>query len=244
MKSKNSATDIEFLHRTREAERASCVADELRNPITSIRTCLEMLPDKPGKVVDENDLKLLRLIREETDRLGHLIQEIVTCSKDCGVEPALISLNTIVHAVVKRVQRESGLSGQDIVVKMPEEAKVRGNVLQLERVIESLLTNSLEAFAGKPGSIVIKHFIDEDRSWQWLRVQDSGPGIPKHLGNRVFDRFVSGSETRVGLGLAIARQVVQAHGGDIVWLEAENGCCLEIRFPFYEIQEELGKLAV
>jgi signal transduction histidine kinase len=93
--------------------------------------------------------------------------------------------------------------------------------------------NAIEA-AGLQGwvEIVLRH--EAEQKQLVLEVSDSGPGPPPEVSPRLFEPFVTGKPEGVGLGLAVARQVAEAHRGRIAWHHDERGTCFRIEIPEYE----------
>lgn len=110
-----------------------------------------------------------------------------------------------------------------------------GDAAQLSHLFLNVLTNALEA-AGPNGWVEVRWGVDEPKTsttggLAFVEIRDSGPGPMPDVAARLFEPFVTGKREGVGLGLAVARQVVQAHGGSIRWTR-EAGCtCFRIELP-------------
>ena len=213
---------------------AACIAHELRNPLTTIDTCLEMLQKKPGEVLEETDTRLLGLIRKETGRLNEIIHELLFCSRDCCVEPARVSLTRLLSTIVESCRVKPLFENIEISLNLPKQAFTLGHNLQIERLIENLLSNSAQALEGA-GQIRIELHENITPQKHQIRIQDNGPGIAEELGDQIFSPFVSGQQKGCGLGLSICRKIVDAHGGEIrLNPELESGCEFMIDLPVYE----------
>ena len=200
----------EALERNERARRSmvSDVAHELRTPLTSIRVQIEAVQD--GVIAP--DAKWIASIEEDAAALAHLVDDLQQLSLgDAGV----LRLELADVRVAEIVERAtSGLSapGISIAIDVPPELTVRADARRLVQVVRNLVTNAL-AFASS--SIVIS------ASGTEIRVADDGPGVaPEHV-DRIFDRFYRADPSRsrstggAGLGLAIARQLVELHGGSL-----------------------------
>lgn len=229
MKSKDDP--IYYVPRSREAEMASCLAHELRNPLTTIRTCLEMLNKRPGDVLEEGDLRALSYIKTETDRLELVIHDILFCSRDCAVEPTEVSLNRLLTSVVRDLSAKPDLNHLRIGLSMDGKARVMGNNLQLERMIQNLVVNAAQAVDG-PGRIELVLSACSGEGIHRIRVRDDGPGVPSEIKARIFDAFVTGKTEGVGLGLSICARIAKAHGGQVLLNEDwAPGCEFIIELP-------------
>jgi signal transduction histidine kinase len=192
------------------------VAHELRSPVTNLRCHLEALQD--GLLpLDRGNLDVLH---EETLFLQRLISDLQDLSlAEAGrldVELKPVDLAQLVRRVVAPFLAARGAS---IVVRVQSEpATVIGDEARIEQVLRNLLSNA-RTHTPVDGSITVA--VTTAGGAVEITVQDTGAGIaPEHLGH-VFDRFYRADESRsratggAGLGLAIARQLVSAHHGDI-----------------------------
>jgi signal transduction histidine kinase len=105
---------------------------------------------------------------------------------------------------------------------------VAGDAGQLGQLILNVLGNAVEA-AGTNGWVSV--VLGGEGVGVWLEVSDSGPGPAPEVAERLFEPFVTGKPEGVGLGLAVARQVAEAHGGRIRWFRQESHTCFRIELP-------------
>jgi len=200
---------------------------ELRTPATSVYGILKTLYDRNRELTDELRDELLRVGVEQGERLRRLLEELLDLSRldarAISVEPRPIVLKAVVADVVR-----GALNTADAVeIDIADDLAAVVDPLVLERVVSNLVAN-----AARYGSPPIR--IEAQQRDRHLRVavEDAGPGIPKDLEGRVFDRFSRGGrETGHGLGLAIARAYAQAHGGDLVYDPRGRGARFELLIP-------------
>jgi signal transduction histidine kinase len=219
------SAELEQLERLRR-DLVANVSHELRTPISAIRARLENLLDGVEKV----DPRTLEAMLAQTERLGRLVDQLLELSRlesgDLRLRPEPVMLDELVSEVVAelevvRADRHVQLSGQlsgDLPVILADRERVH-------QVLFNLLDNALR-FTPAGGEVRVtaeRHNGSVD-----VHVWDSGPGIsPEHL-PRLFERFYRVDPARsrddggTGIGLAIARSVVEAHGGRI-WAESEPG---------------------
>ncbi len=200
----------EALERNERARRSmvSDVAHELRTPLTSIRVQIEAVQDG----VMEPDAKWIASIEEDATALAHLVDDLQQLSLgDAGVlrlELADVSVAEIIERAITGLDT----NGIAISVDVPPELSFRADARRLVQVVRNLVVNAL-AFASSSISISAR---DHE-----IRVSDDGPGVPPEHADRIFDRFYRADPSRsrstggAGLGLAIARQLVELHGGSI-----------------------------
>ena len=224
---------------------AADVAHELKNPLASLRSALGSL-----ERVEAPELRrqLAAIAAHDVQRLDRLISEIADASRidaelsRTAFEP--VDLHVLVGALIAaRAQR--GVNGTCRLALTSAGAgpwQVAGDAARLERVLENLLDNAV-SFSPPGGTIAITLQREESEELESasiaLRVTDQGPGIPPEAREKVFVRFHSlrpaGEDfgTHSGLGLAIARTIVEAHDGTLVARGTDDvqGACLDLVLP-------------
>lgn len=204
---------------------AADVAHEVRNPITSIRSAVELLAQGDDPRRRE---KLTAIIQEDVTRLDRLIGDIADASRVdaelARAEVGPVDLVQLVRTLVG-IERETGRGDSpDIAVDIGSDAAlvVDGIEGRLGQVMRNLLANAV-TFSPSGGRIRIRVFREDGRAR--VTVEDDGPGIPEDMREAIFDRFYTERPegeafgAHSGLGLSISRQIVAAHGGDV---RAEN----------------------
>jgi two-component system sensor histidine kinase ChvG len=208
---------------------AADVAHELKNPLTSLRSALENL-DR----VDEPSLRrqLIGIAKDDVRRIDFLVTEIADASRiDAELsrttfEP--VDMLRLVRALVaEREQRGvNGACPVRIIREADGDLLVPGDASRLERVLQNLLDN---AISFSPGGTPIEVAVGRSEGRVTLSVSDHGPGIPEAARERIFERFHSlrpNSEEfgkHSGLGLAIARTIVEAHYGKLRATDRTDG---------------------
>ena len=204
---------------------AADVAHEVRNPITSIRSAVELLAQGGDP---ERQIKLTAIIQEDVARLDRLIGDIADASRVdaelARAEVGPVDLTQLIRTLVG-IQRETGSeAGLQIDVDVGNEVAlvVEGIEGRLGQVMRNLLANAV-TFSPRDGRIQIRVSRAEGKAR--ITVEDDGQGIPDDMCEAIFERFYTErpeSEAfgaHSGLGLSISRQIVAAHGGSI---RAEN----------------------
>ncbi len=210
------------------------VSHELRTPITALQVHLENLVDG----VEVPDPDTLRTMLDQTVRLGRLVEQLLDLSRlEAGVVP--LDLRRFdVESMLNGAVRESRLSRSpaDVWVDVePKGLEGVGDVERLHQVIANLVANALR-FSPSGGRVDV-HARRSERGIV-LEVSDEGPGIAPAEAERVFERFYRADSARssaqggAGLGLAIARWVVDLHGGAIRAEQREpHGCRMVVALP-------------
>ncbi len=204
----------EALERNERARRSmvSDVAHELRTPLTSIRVQLEAVQD--GVITP--DAKWIASLHEDAAALSHLVDDLQQLSLADAGALRLELAEVAVADIVERALNGLGAEGITISADVPAGLTIRADARRLVQVVRNLVVNAL-AFA--VGSVVVTA-VHAGEAIE-LRVADDGPGVPEEHAERIFDRFYRADPSRsratggAGLGLAIARQLVELHGGTI-----------------------------
>ena len=200
---------------------------ELRTPATAVYGVLKTLVARGPDLGEELREELLRVGVEQGERLRRLLEELLDLSRldarAITVEPRPVVLKAALTDVVR-----GALSVTDAVeLEIPDDLAAVVDPLVLERVVSNLVANAVR-YGAPPIRIVAQ---TRDRHLR-VAVEDSGPGVPKELEGRIFDRFArGGADTGHGLGLAIARAYAQAHGGDLVYDRRPGGARFELLIP-------------
>ncbi|MFI0737726.1 ATP-binding protein [Streptomyces sp. NPDC021100] len=204
-------------------------AHELRSPLSSLRTQLEVAARHP----DSADWRTLTpALMEDSERLSRLVDDLVRLAR-LDAHPRLrertVDLDEIVFAEVRRARRHTPLTIDQHAVSA---ARVRGDTDALARVVRNLLDNAIRYATRRIDVSLGVH----DGTAQ-LVIADDGPGIPGPDRQRVFDRFTRLDDARardtggVGLGLAIVRDIVTAHHGSTHIEDNAPGARLVVRLP-------------
>src|SRR5207302_404349 len=116
----------------------------------------------------------------------------------------------------------------DLRLEPPETATISlmGDAAQLSHLFLNVLTNAVEA-AGLGGWVAVRWGVGPGER-AFVEIRDSGPGPTLDVAGRLFEPFVTGKREGVGLGLAVARQVAEAHGGGIQWTREKDATCFRI----------------
>jgi signal transduction histidine kinase len=206
----------------------SNVTHELKTPLTSIRMFVETLLD--GRVTDEGERKeCLSVISREADRLTGLIQRVLDLARlerkrDAGLSIEETDLETLIDDTAEIFRLRMGDSDASLEVEPPEEpASVRLDPGAIQELILNLLSNSL-----KYGGRHIRLRAAARDGVAVIEVEDDGIGISEEDQKRVFEKFYRADDTLArqvegsGLGLALVREIVRAHGGR-VRVESKKG---------------------
>lgn len=198
---------------------------ELRTPVAVVRAEADVSMAREHR--DEEEYReALRVVRVEAERLSVLVDDLFLLARvDAGEYPVRASelyLEEVVLEEARALRAVAARRGISIACTVPEEARFWGDEALLRRMLRNLLDNAIKH---GPARHPVELALRSDLGGYLLTVRDHGPGIPAEAQERIFERFyrldVSRSRperdtaTGAGLGLAIARWIVQAHGGSL-----------------------------
>jgi signal transduction histidine kinase len=216
-------------------ELVASVSHDLRTPITTLQLIAEGLEDgifEPERVRDK-----LHLIGTHVRALAALIDDLFELSRleagDVHWSVQQVRLDELVQETIEAMRPQADAGGVQVRAELDQRLRhARGNPEQLQRVLFNLIQNAIR-HTPADGSIVVRAEPAPGPAVE-IEVADSGVGIDPAAGDRIFEPFVqgpsriAGENGSAGLGLAIARAIVTAHGGRI-WL-AHSGPGTRIRF--------------
>jgi len=208
-----------------KAEFIQNVSHELRTPLTLIQGYAEMLNDGELGCLSEDQRKPITIITQQAQGLQALVDDMLAIlqAEAQAMHPEPTSLTDLVQAAVDDFQGLVGQSGLTLETDVqPGAPLVNADPRQLRKVVDNLLSNAVK-FTPAGGRVTIGVYPHQGGAC--LQVSDTGIGIPPDQLERVFERFyqVDGSIRRryegAGLGLALALEIVEGHGG---WIKAES----------------------
>ena len=215
-------------------------AHEIRNPLTSIKTFVQLAPDRRDDV--EFMEQFSQVVCEDVERIERLVHEILDYARYMTPKLTQESLNDVVSSCLYFVEVKASSKAITIQKELaPELPYVKLDRQQIKQVLLNLFINAMEAIGGEQGgrlSVRTRKLVKPvNEPWVQIEVEDSGPGIEPHDLDHIFDPFYttkheSGEREGTGLGLTIAHQIVQEHGGYVeVFSEVGHGTKFMVSLP-------------
>jgi signal transduction histidine kinase len=209
---------------------SASIAHEVRNPLAVIRSAAQSLAEStaPG---DNEEQRACRFIIAEIDRLTSVVSSLLAFARPLRLEPRPVAVDELFDGALLLAGPE--LARRDVQVARPSKSaaplRVQADVDLVRQVLVGLLVNAIEA-VGTRGEI---HLDARSRAGAVeIEVADSGPGVPAELQTRIFEPFFTTRPRGTGLGLPIARQIVEAHGGKLeVGARRGGGACFTVWLP-------------
>ncbi|WP_437315942.1 ATP-binding protein [Sorangium sp. So ce385] len=211
---------------------AAHVTHEIRNPLSSIGLNLELLeeevarasaadmPDAELRPVMKESAQLVTAIRAEVDRLSRIAEQYLSVARRPRPQLVPERVDDLVQELVAFVRPELDRAGVAVRVEVEEGPEILLDESQLRQALLNLLRNAREAMP-KGGEIVVS--VSFSGGAATIAVDDTGPGVPEELRASIFDPFFTTKQRGTGLGLAVTRDIVEAHGGAISCEPREAG---------------------
>lgn len=216
------------------------VSHDLRTPLSGIRAMIEALEDG---VVDRPDTvaRYYRAMGRETDRLAGLVDDLLELSRiqagDLDLDLEQMALDELISDAVAGVSMAASSKGVSLRGEVSSPTPVvELSIPEMARVVRNLLDNAIR-HTPRGGTVWVEAALDDDRETALVSVRDSCGGIPDPDLDRVFELAYRGDtagtprDGGAGLGLAVARGLVEAHHGDISVRNEGQGCRFTIRLP-------------
>ncbi|MBW3698223.1 GHKL domain-containing protein [Vibrio sp. T187] len=207
-------------------ELTSAVAHEVKTPLSSALMSCDLLEAHLPN--DENSSRQLLRIRHGIERAAHISQEVLSFAHHRKMNVQEITVNQLVESATSLI--EYRLSDFSIEVHVPEHLSVQGDAVLLEEVLVNLLANAIDA-SQDTKSISILGYVN--LNFVIVEITDSGTGVPDALLDKVIQPFFTtkGVGEGTGMGLAICRQILMQHHGELSLKNTERGLCVQIRLP-------------
>ncbi|HWF62029.1 MAG TPA: ATP-binding protein [Nitrospira sp.] len=214
-------------------------AHEIRNPLTSIKTFIQLAPERKDDAQFIGEFS--RIVLDDVNRIERLIQEILDYAR--YMEPRLTDedLNEIVSSCLYFIQAKADSRGikieKDLAHELPRGMLDRQ---QIKQVLLNLLLNAMDAMSEKTGTLRVRTTRlpkADGEVWTQIEIEDTGHGISPENLDHIFDPFfttkhASAVNEGTGLGLTIAHQIIQEHRGEIqVQSTVEIGTTFRINLP-------------
>jgi GAF domain-containing protein len=239
------------------------LSHELRTPLTAIKGWVELLADNEAVKFDEELADGIEVIKSSSASLTQLISDLLDLSriqrKVLRLELKPADVNQVIMDAVQVLRQSAEARRQDLKIELDSHLPTANvDAHRVQQVVWNLLTNAIK-FTPEGGSLVVRsrlfdaHGIligDDDDPMRWIviEVEDDGEGIPPDFLPHVWDRFrqADSSSTRrhggLGIGLALVKELVEAHGGLVEARSNGRGATFTVRLPLSDIAASAGEL--
>jgi len=204
-------------------------AHQLGTPLSSLAGWIELLEDRGGDESTRKAVSFMRADLERLDRVAHRFERI-------GREPRRdeVDVGELVDRIAIYFRARVPTLANAVTIHVAEHDEpvgVKGDAVLLEWALEVLVKNSIDALAGRGGAITLGARLRPEGG-ATIRVSDDGPGIPRELRSRIFEPGFSTKTSGWGIGLSLARRIVEEnHGGTLQLATADRGAAFDIILP-------------
>jgi signal transduction histidine kinase len=197
---------------------SASIVHDLRNPLAAIYGGAEMLVD--ADLPPAHVKRLAANIYRASRRIQEMLQDLLNVSPGKSADPEPCRLQEVAAAACDSLAATAGAHGVSLKVSIPPELELPLERGRIERAFVNLIANALDAM---PEGGAVEISAEWDGQFAVVHVSDNGPGIAPEIRSQLFQPFVSaGKRNGLGLGLALSRQAVLEHGGDM-WIEPQPG---------------------
>ncbi len=226
---------------TNQDDFISTVSHELRTPLTSIRGFAQTMLSSWDKLDDSSKKKFLEIIEQQSNRLIHLVENILSVTKIPNENLVLkkIGINSAINNVVQIIKQKYTTHKFDLSFE-----KSNPEIYADSEKIQQILINVIEnACKYSDEESEVKIITQSDNKYVYIRVCDEGVGIDEEYAEKIFEKFsrIDNPLTRKtqgsGLGLFITKSLTEKMDGEISFKNLEKGTEFQLKFPLYNIEE-------
>jgi signal transduction histidine kinase len=205
----------EAMHTEKQADISdltSTIAHEIRNPIAAAKSLVQQMGEDPASV---ENVEYAKVAIDELDRVERRISHLLRYAKEEDYRFERVNLASVVDASLVQMKAKLDAARVAAVRNYIGGPTVQADAEKLRSVFVNILDNAIDAFDGVAEGRRIDLFIENGGRQALVRVRDNGAGIPPDRLDRIFNPFFTTKEKGTGLGMAIAKKIVEAHTGTI-----------------------------
>ena len=205
----------EVMHTEKQADISdltSTIAHEIRNPIAAAKSLVQQMGEDPASV---ENVEYAKVAIDELDRVERRISHLLKYAKEEDYRLERVNLAAVVDASLTQMKAKLDAARVAAVRNYITGPTVQADAEKLRGVFVNILDNAIDAFDGVAEGRRIELFIENGGRQATVRIRDNGAGIPPEKLDRIFNPFFTTKEKGTGLGMAIAKKVVEAHTGTI-----------------------------
>ena len=216
-------------------ERLAILAHELRAPLAALASAAEVLTQCAR---EPTIVRMSGIVARQTAAMRALVDELLDAARvetgRLALRLSRLDLRDVVHSVIEdHRERFDRATLRCTITVSAQPITVNGDEMKLRQVLGNLLSNAIN-FTPAPGAVHVA--VEACGDWACMRVRDTGVGVPAELLPGIFDRYrqaIRGNFGGLGLGLPIAKGLVELHGGEIGAFSAGpgKGCTITVRLP-------------
>jgi two-component system sensor histidine kinase PilS (NtrC family) len=197
------------------------IAHEIRNPLSAIGHATQLLQE--DEHFDATQKRLLEIIRDNTFRLDRMVQDILQLNRKDRGQPEVLHLAQYLHTFMQEFCHTEHLATEVFLIEADPALSIYFDRYHLHQVLWNLCRNAWRYCQQHPGSIRLVVSQAHTENVIQLDVIDDGPGVPGAIQAQLFEPFFTTESTGTGLGLYIARQLAEANGATLDYIEVAPG---------------------
>jgi signal transduction histidine kinase len=213
---------------------AAGLAHEVKNPLSTMSVTLQLMAEdfaQPGSPVEQRTLKRAKLLLGEVRRLDGIVNDFLKLARGYELQPVGVDADLLIREMLRLLEPETSRHGISVRFHPdPDAREVLADPAFLRTALMNLVVNAQQVMAGRGGELLIEtrgHERDVE-----IRITDTGPGIPPELQEKVFQPWFSTRPGGTGLGLPMARRIVEELGGELtLHSEVGRGTRFTVRLP-------------
>lgn len=199
-------------------EMAAAMSHEVRTPLGILRSSADLLLREPALTAEGREV--LGFIVSETERLSNLVSSLIDSARPRALNFTTVDIDVLIKKCIAMLQPQAQVK-QILIENLTQQSiQIQCDAEQMMQVLMNLLMNAIQVLPNA-GSIQVKSFCDAKNAT--ISVADNGQGISAENQAQIFEPFFTQRTGGVGLGLAVVRQIVHAHQGDIVYSASPLG---------------------
>ena len=197
------------------------IAHEVRNPLGAISHAAQLLEEEPG--VSDTTARLITIINENSRRLDRMVNDVLRLNRGDKAHRERFKLADFLRTFVEQFSQTERIDAGTFRIELAAEPEVLFDRSHLNQVMWNLCRNALRHCRRGPGSIAIRVSVERAGSTVKLDVVDDGNGVPPESRPQLFEPFFTTAAGGTGLGLYIAREVCEANGATLDYIETGQG---------------------
>lgn len=225
---------------TNQDDFISTVSHELRTPLTSIRGFAQTMLASWDKLDDTSKKKFLEIIEQQSNRLIHLVENILSVTKISSENLVLkkIGINESINTAITVIKQK--YPEHKIIKDTKKDFEIFADTEKLQQILINIIENACK-YSENGTEVNIKTSTDD--KFVYIKIQDEGIGIDEEYTQKIFEKFsrIDNPLTRKtqgsGLGLFITKSLTEKMNGEISFKNLEKGTEFELKFPVYNIEE-------
>ena len=196
------------------------IAHEIRNPLSSISHATELLQESE---IDATGQKLLRIIAENTRRLGRMVTDVLELNRSDRAKPEEIDAQSYLTGFIEELRQVEKIADTVIALELNVAGKLYFDPNHLHQILWNLIRNALRHCKEAEGSVRVCLNRSPQPNMLQLDIMDDGPGVAADMITRLFEPFFTTESQGTGLGLYIARELTEANGASLEYVELAPG---------------------